>query len=93
MIPHTDGAIFGAALTARRHAAGLLPEQGRADVRQRRWSASTPTSQVAGREDGTSIAFGYAAESYIDFGLPLMFLPVFGFGLFVGFCYALLPAR
>ena len=44
---------------------------------------------VAGREHGTSIAFGYAGESYIDFGVPLMFAPVFAFGLFIGFCYAL----
>ena len=44
---------------------------------------------VAGRESNTSIAFGYSAESYIDFGVPLMFVPVFAFGVFVGFCYAL----
>ncbi len=43
---------------------------------------------VAGREAGTSIAFGYSAESYIDFGMPWMFLPVFAFGIFVGACYA-----
>jgi hypothetical protein len=38
---------------------------------------------VAGAEEGTSIAFGYAAESYVDFGVPLMFVPmiIFGFGM------------
>ena len=35
----------------------------------------------------TSIAFGYSAESYIDFGVPLMFVPVFAFGLLIGVCY------
>jgi hypothetical protein len=45
--------------------------------------------RVAGRESGTSIAFGYSAEAYIDFGLPLMFLPVFAFGIFIGAMYAL----
>jgi hypothetical protein len=45
--------------------------------------------RVAGRESNTSIAFGYSAEAYIDFGVPLMFLPVFGFGLFIGAMYAL----
>jgi len=45
--------------------------------------------RVAGRESNTSIAFGYAAESYIDFGIPWMFLPVFCFGLFIGAMYAL----
>jgi hypothetical protein len=44
---------------------------------------------VAGRESNTSIAFGYSAEAYIDFGIPLMFVPVFGFGLFIGATYAL----
>jgi hypothetical protein len=42
---------------------------------------------VAGREENTSIAFGYAAESYVDFGLPLMFLPVLLFGLAMGVVY------
>ena len=45
--------------------------------------------RVAGRESNTSIAFGYSAESYIDFGMPLMFLPVFCFGVFIGAMYAL----
>jgi hypothetical protein len=40
---------------------------------------------VAGRETNTSYAFGYAAESYVDFGIPLMFLPIFAFGALVGF--------
>jgi hypothetical protein len=39
---------------------------------------------VAGEEEGASIAFGYAAESYVDFGVPLMFLPVFVWGLILG---------
>lgn len=36
---------------------------------------------VAGAEQGTSIAFGYAAEAYLDFGLPSMFVPSFLFGV------------
>jgi hypothetical protein len=43
--------------------------------------------QVAGVEANTSIAFGYAAESYVDFGLPWMFIPVIVFGLLVGASY------
>src|SRR5262249_28476619 len=45
--------------------------------------------RVAGRETNTSIAFGYSIEAYIDFGVPLMFLPVFAFGVLVGAAYAL----
>ena len=44
---------------------------------------------VAGRESNTSIAFGYAPEAYIDFGIPLMFVPVFLFGAAVGLLYGL----
>jgi hypothetical protein len=43
---------------------------------------------VAGANEDTDIAFGYAAESYIDFGVPMMFLPVFIWGTFMGVCYA-----
>ena len=42
---------------------------------------------VAGDEEGTTIAFGYAAESYIDFGVPLMFVPVFIYGILIGLVY------
>ena len=39
---------------------------------------------VAGEERDTDIAFGYAAESYIDYGVPGMFVPAFIWGLFIG---------
>lgn len=42
---------------------------------------------VAGAEQGTTIAFGYAAESYVDYGLPMMFVPAFVFGMFMGLVY------
>jgi len=43
---------------------------------------------VAGANEDTDIAFGYAAESYIDYGVPMMFVPVFIWGTFMGICYA-----
>jgi hypothetical protein len=39
---------------------------------------------VAGRDRGTSVAFGYAAEAYVDFGLPFMFVPILIFGALIG---------
>jgi hypothetical protein len=42
---------------------------------------------VGGRETNTSYAFGYAGESYVDFGVPLMFVPVFVFGILLGLAY------
>jgi hypothetical protein len=43
--------------------------------------------QVAGMEEGTSIGLGYMAESYIDFGPRLMFLPILLLGIFYGLIY------
>jgi len=48
---------------------------------------------VAGAEQNTSIAFGYAAEMYIDFGVPAMFLPIFAFALLMGIAYEELRRR
>lgn len=42
---------------------------------------------VASYEQGTSISIGYMAESYIDFGVPFMFLPIFGLGVLLGLFY------
>ena len=87
VIPHTDGQILGAALTHIVTPRVLFPDKGElpSDSDEVRKYANVA---VAGREVGTSIAFGYSAESYIDFGLPWMFLPVLCYGMFVGACYA-----
>ena len=45
---------------------------------------------VSGEESDTDIAFGYAAESYIDFGIPLMFVPSFIWALFIGVACSLI---
>ncbi|MGE5192427.1 MAG: hypothetical protein ACM3U2_07975 [Deltaproteobacteria bacterium] len=42
---------------------------------------------VAGPDQGVSIAFGYVAESYVDFGIPGMFVPIFLWGVAMGFGY------
>ena len=88
VIPHTDGAILGAALLHLVTPRVFFPNKGElpSDSDEVRKYANVA---VAGREVNTSIAFGYSAEAYIDFGMPWMFIPVFGFGVFVGFCYGL----
>lgn len=88
ILPHTDGAILLAALTHVVTPRIFFPDKGElmSDSEMvRRYS----NVAVAGREANTSIAFGYAAESYIDFGIPLMFVPVLAFGLAIGFCYGM----
>jgi hypothetical protein len=88
VLPHTDGAIVRAALVHIVTPRVFFPDKAElpSDSEEVRKYAGL---FVAGREANTSIAFGYAIESYIDFGLPWMFLPVLLYGLFVGFCYAL----
>lgn len=43
--------------------------------------------RVADASQGTSIGIGYIGESYVDFGVPLMFVPILLFGGLVGWCY------
>jgi hypothetical protein len=87
VLPHTDGAILGAALVHIVTPRVFFPNKGElpSDSDEVRKYSNVA---VAGRETNTSIAFGYSAEAYIDFGIPWMFLPVFAFGIFVGGCYA-----
>jgi hypothetical protein len=44
-------------------------------------------TRTVGLEKDTNIAFGYAGESYVDFGVPLMFLPIFLYAVLMGMAY------
>jgi hypothetical protein len=48
---------------------------------------------VGGRETNTSYAFGYAGESYVDFGVPYMFVPILVLGVLIGVGYRFLNRR
>jgi hypothetical protein len=48
---------------------------------------------VGGRETNTSYAFGYVGESYVDFGIPYMFVPIFVLGVLIGLGYRYLSGR
>ena len=87
VVPHTDGKLMLDTLQfvfMPRIFFPDKPEVGSDSELVRRYSGVW----VAGANEDTDIAFGYAAESYIDFGVPLMFLPVFIWGTFMGVCYA-----
>jgi hypothetical protein len=86
VLPHENGAIMWAALTHLVTPRILFPEKGvlTSDSEMVRKYSGIP---VAGPEENTSIAFGYAAESYVDFGIPLMFLPALLFGVVMGLLY------
>jgi hypothetical protein len=86
VLPHENGEIMWAALTHLFTPRILFPEKGAlpSDSEMVRKYSGIP---VAGAEENTSIAFGYAAESYVDFGIPLMFLPALLFGVVMGVIY------
>jgi hypothetical protein len=86
VLPHTNGEIIRGALSHLITPRVLFPEKGDlpSDSEMVRKYSGV---RVASTEENTSIAFGYAAESYVDFGLPWMFLPVLIYGLLMGVAY------
>jgi len=86
VLPHTEGEILKGAVVHLITPRVLFPDKGELPSDSdmvRKYSGVF----VAGAEENTSIAFGYAAESYVDFGIPLMFVPVFVFGVLMGVAY------
>ena len=85
-VPHTGGRIMADALFHLVTPRFLFPDKAvlKSDSDEVRLYAG---KNVAGEESGTSIAFGYLAESYVDFGVPWMFIPVFIYAVFVGMAY------
>lgn len=92
VLPHTDGSIISSALQHVFSPRVFFPtkaELANDSDMVRKYSGLW----VAGNDQNTSIAFGYAGESYIDFGIPGMFVPVFLFGLLAGVAYQELSVR
>jgi len=86
VLPHEHGAILGDALYHIFTPRLLFPDKPTlpSDSEMvRKYSGVW----VAGTEENTSIAFGYAAESYVDFGVPLMFVPIFLYALVLGLVF------
>jgi hypothetical protein len=86
VVPHENGALLSAALQHVLTPRFLNPNKP--ELRSESEDVIKYAGvKVAGREEGTTIAFGYVIQSYIDFGVPWMFLPSIGFGLFLGASY------
>jgi len=87
LLSHTDGALMRAAIENVLMPRVFYPDKGElpSDSDMVRKYAGV---YVAGRERNTSIAFGALPESYIDYGIPLMFLPPLVFGFLCGLAYA-----
>jgi hypothetical protein len=83
VLPHTGGELMMNTLKYTFEPRLLFPDKPsiQSDSEMVRKYAGV---MVAGAEQDTDIAFGYAAESYVDFGVPGMFLPSFVWALFIG---------
>ena len=86
VVPHEHGAILGRALLHLVTPRVLFPDKAVLESDSELVTKYAGVA-VAGAEQDTSIAFGYAAESYVDFGVPLMFVPVLLFGVLMGMAY------
>jgi hypothetical protein len=86
VLPHENGALLSAAFQHVLTPRFLNPNKP--DLRSESEDVIRYAGvQVAGRQEGTTIAFGYVIQSYIDFGIPWMVLPSLGFGIFLGMAY------
>jgi hypothetical protein len=87
-VPHTDGEIMATALQHVLTPRILVPDKKDLEsdsLQVRRFAGMN----VAGPEQNTTISFGYPIQSYIDYGIPLMFVPVLLYALFMGMAYRL----
>jgi hypothetical protein len=83
LVPFENGKILRGALSNTFKPRVLFPDKGEL-VSESELVRKYTGMRVAGRESRTSIAFGYVAESYVDFGWPLLLLPIFLFGCAIG---------
>jgi hypothetical protein len=82
-VPHTDGDIMWDAVTHLLTPRFLYPDKPEL-ISDSELVRKYAGANVAGSESNTSIAFGYAAESYVDYGLPWMFVPAIVWGFLLG---------
>jgi len=79
-IPHTNGQLLWEAIIHVCTPRVFFPDKAKA----RSDSELVRQYSGIGVDDETSMAFGYAGESYVDFGVPGMFVPIILYGVFIG---------
>ena len=83
VVPHERGKLLWGAVSNSIMPRMFFPEKGvlpSSSDEVRKYSGVN----VTGRERNTSFAFGYAGESYVDFGWPMMLVPILAFGCILG---------
>ena len=85
-VPHTGGDLMWEAVTHLVTPRFLYPDKPEL-ISDSELVRKYAGANVAGSESNTSIAFGYAAESYVDYGLPWMFVPAIVWGFLLGVAF------
>ena len=84
-LPHENGNLLIGALEHILKPRILFPEKK--PIYDSDLTSKDTGVQFAGAEQGTSFSLGTVAESYVDFGKYNMFIPIFFFGLWIGWMY------
>jgi hypothetical protein len=84
-IPHERGALWLGTVQHVLMPRVLFPRKAIIDDSER--TTKYTLRKVAGGAEGTSIGIGYIGESYIDFGMYGMFVPIFLLGIMYGLIY------
>ena len=84
-VPHANGAIWSSAIL--RTFMPRLIFSDKAPVHDSELTRQYTGIRVSSYDVGTSISMGYMAESFIDFGSVLMFLPILLLGVGLGYIY------
>jgi hypothetical protein len=90
--PHENGAIWGASVRHVTQPRVLFPNKPRLPSDSELTMRYTGL-YLASDAQGTSISIGYMGESYIDFGIPGMFIPVLLLGMLWGGMYLFFMRR
>jgi len=85
VLPYEDGSLLMAGLEHVLKPRLFFPNKKSIDDSE--MTSKYTGRQFAGAEQGTSFSLGLVAERYIDYGPIYMFIPIFAFGLLIGFVY------
>jgi hypothetical protein len=91
-IPHAGGSLWGGAIRHVLMPRVLFPDKPALPSDSELTMHYTGHNLASG-EEGTSISLGYVGESYVDFGVLGMWLPIFAMGLLQGWIYAYFVRR
>lgn len=84
-LPHENGQLFQNALEHVFKPRILFPDKK--VIYDSDLTSKYTGISFAGKDEGVSFSLGYVPETYIDFGSIYMFIPIFFFGLLVGWMY------